>query len=59
MLTAVIIAGTSCGSNGLKCASGVCTSRDAQCASSGSSLGLNRACPASQVSLAWLVVGWS
>lgn len=44
------VAGTNCGSNGLKCASGVCTSRDAQCASSGSSLGLSKACPASQVS---------
>ncbi|KAK9895969.1 hypothetical protein P389DRAFT_210806 [Cystobasidium minutum MCA 4210] len=37
--------GTSCGSNGLKCASGYCTSKDEQCASLGASMGITQACP--------------
>ncbi|CAG8608434.1 3568_t:CDS:10, partial [Scutellospora calospora] len=35
--------GTSCG-NGLKCANGLCTSRDQQCANRGSSMGITKAC---------------
>ncbi|WVR06758.1 hypothetical protein IAU60_003793 [Kwoniella sp. DSM 27419] len=36
--------GKSCGSNGLKCASGKCTSLDQQCKLAGSSMGLSKAC---------------
>ncbi|WVQ80129.1 hypothetical protein IAT38_002230 [Cryptococcus sp. DSM 104549] len=36
--------GTSCGSNGLACASGACTSLNLQCSTAGSSLGLSTAC---------------
>lgn len=36
--------GTSCGSNGLACASGTCTSLDQQCSQSGSSMNLTTAC---------------
>ncbi|KAG8972144.1 hypothetical protein FRC05_010312 [Tulasnella sp. 425] len=39
--------GTSCGGSGLACASGICTSPDLQCQTVGSSLGLKKACPAS------------
>ncbi|GAA5870119.1 hypothetical protein JCM1840_003589 [Sporobolomyces johnsonii] len=39
--------GTSCGSNGLACASGICTSRSLQCQNAGSSLNLTSACPQS------------
>ena len=39
--------GDSCGSGGLTCASGRCTSRDLQCQQQGTSLGLTRACPTS------------
>ncbi|KIO24801.1 hypothetical protein M407DRAFT_25853 [Tulasnella calospora MUT 4182] len=39
--------GTSCGGNGLACASGICTSPDLQCQQAGSSMGLTKACPAS------------
>ncbi|KAG0142973.1 hypothetical protein CROQUDRAFT_109509 [Cronartium quercuum f. sp. fusiforme G11] len=43
--------GKSCGtSDGLSCASGVCTSRDQQCSLHGTSLGLKKACPASATS---------
>lgn len=40
--------GTSCGSDDLSCASGICTSRDLQCQqqSTGTSLNLQEACPA-------------
>ncbi|KAK0523418.1 hypothetical protein OC835_006266 [Tilletia horrida] len=38
--------GTSCAS-GLRCAAGVCTSRDLQCQQAGSSLNVTRACPTS------------
>ncbi|KAM0755937.1 hypothetical protein T439DRAFT_16267 [Meredithblackwellia eburnea MCA 4105] len=37
--------GKSCGSNGLACATGVCTSRTLQCQTAGASLGLSAACP--------------
>lgn len=37
--------GTSCGDNGLACASGFCTSRDEQCKTLGGSMGITRACP--------------
>lgn len=37
--------GTSCGDNGLKCASGYCTSKNEQCASLGASMGITQACP--------------
>jgi hypothetical protein len=33
-----------CGSNGLKCASGQCTSRDAQCFTRGANLNITRSC---------------
>ncbi|KAM0790766.1 hypothetical protein ACM66B_004616 [Microbotryomycetes sp. NB124-2] len=36
--------GKSCGDNGRRCASGVCTSRDLQCQNAGTALGLTRAC---------------
>ncbi|KAI8882405.1 zincin, partial [Backusella circina FSU 941] len=36
--------GTICGSNELKCASGHCTSRDAQCLSRGATLNVTRSC---------------
>ncbi|GAA5936111.1 hypothetical protein JCM1841_007056 [Sporobolomyces salmonicolor] len=39
--------GTSCGSDGLACASGICTSRSLQCQNAGSSLNLTSACPQS------------
>lgn len=39
--------GQSCGSGGLACATGVCTSRDQQCQNAGSSLNIQRACPVS------------
>ncbi|CAG8750882.1 23787_t:CDS:2, partial [Racocetra persica] len=35
--------GTSCG-NGLQCAGGICTSRDLQCATRGSRMGITKAC---------------
>lgn len=38
--------GQSCGSGGLACADGVCTSLDLQCQSAGSTLGLTKTCPA-------------
>lgn len=38
--------GDSCGSNGLTCASGICTSRNQQCQEQGASLNLQEACPA-------------
>ncbi|KAG9050963.1 hypothetical protein FS837_000626 [Tulasnella sp. UAMH 9824] len=38
--------GTSCGGNGLACASGICTSPDLQCQQAGASMGLKKACPA-------------
>ncbi|KAF9785898.1 Metallo-peptidase family M12-domain-containing protein [Thelephora terrestris] len=38
--------GQSCGSGGLACADGICTSLDLQCQSAGSTLGLTKACPA-------------
>ncbi|KAI8086477.1 Metallo-peptidase family M12-domain-containing protein [Halteromyces radiatus] len=38
--------GTDCG-NGLKCATGLCTSRDDQCLHRGSSLNISKACPSS------------
>jgi len=37
--------GKSCGSNGLACASGLCTSINLQCQNSGSSMNLTTACP--------------
>ena len=37
--------GTNCGDNGLKCASGYCTSKNEQCASLGASMGITQACP--------------
>ncbi|KDQ17689.1 hypothetical protein BOTBODRAFT_29847 [Botryobasidium botryosum FD-172 SS1] len=37
--------GTSCGSNGLACASGLCTSINLQCQTVGASMGLQKACP--------------
>ncbi|KAH9938983.1 Metallo-peptidase family M12B Reprolysin-like-domain-containing protein [Epithele typhae] len=37
--------GQSCGSDGLACASGQCTSLDQQCAQVGASMGLKSACP--------------
>lgn len=37
--------GRSCGSGGLACADGVCTSLDLQCQTGGSTLGLTKACP--------------
>ncbi|KAF9480428.1 zinc metalloprotease [Pholiota conissans] len=37
--------GQSCGSNGLACASGQCTSVDLQCQTVGASMGLQKACP--------------
>ncbi|KAL4254484.1 Zinc metalloprotease [Abortiporus biennis] len=37
--------GQSCGSNGLACANGVCTSLDEQCQTAGASMGLQKACP--------------
>jgi hypothetical protein len=39
------VAGTGCGAGELACASGVCTSRAAQCQTAGSSLGIRDACP--------------
>ncbi|CAG8500803.1 10653_t:CDS:10 [Ambispora leptoticha] len=36
--------GTSCGNNGLACAGGQCTSRDAQCVARGSRAGITSAC---------------
>ncbi|UOH83270.1 hypothetical protein LQV05_005990 [Cryptococcus neoformans] len=36
--------GTSCGSDGLKCASGTCTSLDQQCRTAGATMGLSEAC---------------
>ncbi|KAI0035279.1 Metallo-peptidase family M12B Reprolysin-like-domain-containing protein [Vararia minispora EC-137] len=36
--------GQSCGSNGLQCADGQCTSLDLQCQQAGASMGLTRAC---------------
>jgi len=38
--------GRSCGSGGLSCADGICTSLDLQCQSAGSTLGLVKACDA-------------
>lgn len=38
--------GQGCGSGGLACANGICTSLDVQCQSAGSTLGLTKACPA-------------
>lgn len=40
-----ILPGTSCGSNGLACASGQCTSRDVQCKAQGATLGITKSCP--------------
>ncbi|KAG7093935.1 hypothetical protein E1B28_007569 [Marasmius oreades] len=40
--------GESCGGDGLKCASGICTSVALQCQQVGASLGLQQACPQSQ-----------
>ncbi|KAI0706210.1 Metallo-peptidase family M12-domain-containing protein [Cytidiella melzeri] len=37
--------GQSCGSNGLACASGVCTSLNQQCQTVGASMNLSKACP--------------
>ncbi|THH30380.1 hypothetical protein EUX98_g3806 [Antrodiella citrinella] len=37
--------GQSCGSNGLACANGVCTSLDKQCQTVGASMNLTKACP--------------
>ena len=42
--------GTSCGSNGLECASGYCTSKDEQCKTLGASIGVTQACPQSSSS---------
>ena len=39
--------GTSCGSGGLACASGYCTSKDLQCATLGSGMNITRACASS------------
>ncbi|WVQ91192.1 hypothetical protein IAS59_004988 [Cryptococcus gattii] len=36
--------GTSCGSDGLACASGTCTSLDKQCSTAGATMGLSKAC---------------
>lgn len=36
--------GTSCGSDGLACASGTCTSLDKQCTTAGLTMGLSKAC---------------
>ncbi|KAI9487615.1 MAG: Metallo-peptidase family M12-domain-containing protein [Benjaminiella poitrasii] len=36
--------GTSCGSNGLRCASGQCTSRDDQCLARGFAMNISRSC---------------